>query len=146
MPLRPMTLADIEPALALWQHCAGLGLSAADNPCALKKFLERNPGLSFVAEEAGQVVGTILGGQDGRRGFFYHLAVAPEKRRQGLGERLVTAALAAMREQGIQKCHILVFQTNDEGRQFWQKVGWKLRPEIDLLSFDVEPSQGQCPC
>jgi ribosomal protein S18 acetylase RimI-like enzyme len=146
MSLRPMTLADIEPALVLWQRCAGLGLSAADSPCALKKFLERNSGLSFVAEEDGQIVGTILGGQDGRRGYFYHLAVSPERRRQGIGEGLVTEALAAMKAQGIQKCHIMVYRANEEGRQFWQKVGWKLRSEIDLLSFDVEPSQGQCPC
>jgi len=144
--LREFTTADYEDALALWQRCEGIGLSDADGPCAIRAFLERNPGLSFVAVAAGKLVGTSLCGHDGRRGYLYHLAVDPQCRREGLGKQLALASLAGLKTAGIQKCHIMVYHTNESGKAFWQSFGWKLRTEIELLSFDVEPQKVANPC
>lgn len=144
--LREFVAADYEAALALWKRCEGIGLSDADQPCAIKRFLEHNPGLSFVAIQKGLLVGTSLCGQDGRRGYLYHLAVDPERRRLGTGRQLALASLEALKAAGIQKCHIFVYRDNENGKAFWQSFGWKLRPEIELLSYDVEIPKIQSSC
>ena len=144
--IRKFRPEDHSAAMALWKRCEGMGLSDADSPCAIKKFLELNPGLSFVAEEDGVLIGTVLCGNDGRRGFLYHLAVDPSHRRQGLGRKLAETSLEALKAIGIQKCHIMVFQSNESGKAFWQSSGWVLRPEIALLSYSIEAGEGSSPC
>jgi ribosomal protein S18 acetylase RimI-like enzyme len=144
--LREFFVADYEAALDLWNRCEGIGLSDADQPCAIKRFLEHNPGLSFAAIVDGKLAGTSFCGQDGRRGYLYHLAVDPNSRRQGLGKLLAQASLNALKSAGIQKCHIFVYHNNENGKAFWQSFGWKLRPEIDLLSYDVEIEKVQSSC
>src|SRR5690242_11282684 len=101
-----ITLHIFEPqhypaARQLWQQTEGVGLSAADSEAAITMFLQRNPRLSLVALEAGQLVGTILIGHDGRRGLIHHLAVAQSARRQGIGARLVREGLAGLRRANI---------------------------------------------
>ena len=144
--LREFRATDYEDAFSLWNRCKGMGLSDADSPCAIRAFLERNPGMSFVLTIGEKLVGTVLCGHDSRRGYLYHLAVDPQYRRQGLGKQLALAALSALKAAGIHKCHIFVYRSNESGKAFWQSFGWKLRTEIDLLSYDIEPNEGQTPC
>src|SRR5690349_12036470 len=120
--IRAFRADDHAQALALWQATAGVGLSGADSFENVARFLVRNPGLSFVATEADVVVATILCGHDGRRGLIHHLAVASRCRRAGIGRALVSRALAALRREGIEKCHLLVFDENAEGRAFWKSI------------------------
>jgi putative acetyltransferase len=90
----------------------------------------------------GRVVGAILAGHDGRRGYIHHLAVHPGRRRQGLGRRLVECALSALRAAGIQKVHIFIFNTNAAGIAFWKSVGWTPREEIGVISRAIAPATG----
>src|SRR5262249_5210784 len=95
---RPMEEEDIPCALALWQGLSGIGLREADSPPALARYLQRNPGSSFVAVSAtGELVGVSLAGHDGRRGYLHHVAVAESFRKRGIGRRLVEACLAALK-------------------------------------------------
>ncbi len=135
MTLRPFRPEDVPAARALWQATPGVGLSAADEPAALESFLNRNPGTSFVTETNGQLTGTILVGQDGRRGLIHHLAVAADHRRSGIGRRLVAAGLAALHRAGIDKCHLMVFTDNAEGAAFWTGIGATRREELALYSL-----------
>jgi ribosomal protein S18 acetylase RimI-like enzyme len=125
----------IEDARALWRRSEGVGLSSADEPCALASFLSRNPGLSFVAERDGEVVGTVLCGHDGRRGLVHHLVVSVDRQRQGLGRQLLRRALSALRAAGIDKAHLLVFRSNANGLAFWRAVGAEERRSIALFSM-----------
>jgi ribosomal protein S18 acetylase RimI-like enzyme len=131
--LRTFEVADYAAARALWQCTPGVGLSAADEPAAIARFLARNPGLSQVALRDGQLVATLLCGHDGRRGLIHHLVVAPALRRQGLARRLVDTALAALATQGIDKCHLMVFRDNRPGQAFWAATAVE-RPELALYS------------
>ena len=79
-------MTDYTPVIALWELSDGVGLSSADSPEAIQFYLERNPGMSFVAKQDGMVVGAVLSGHDGRRGYIHHLAVHPDYRRQGIGQ------------------------------------------------------------
>lgn len=132
--IRPMIIQDYAAVLALWLACEGIGLSDADSPENINHYLERNPGHSLVAKVEDQIVGAALCGHDGRRGYIHHLAVHPKCRRQGIGQELVIHCLSALRQAGIQKCHLFVFGENRNGRTFWQDFGWTERTELVLMS------------
>jgi putative acetyltransferase len=129
-----MTPDDYERVHALWRSTEGMGLSDADSQEGIRAFLERNPGLSLLAWSQGRLIGTVLCGHDGRRGYLHHLAVIPEYRGQGLGKRLVEVCLARLAAAGIQKCHAFVHAGNKSGQAFWHKIGWQERLDLVLVS------------
>jgi putative acetyltransferase len=132
--LRDFALTDYDAVLALWRSCEGIGLSESDTREAIAVYLVRNPGLSLVAlNEGGVIVGAVLGGHDGRRGYLHHLAVAPPHRGRGLGRRLVDEALIRLRRLGIQKCNIFLFADNAAGRTFWLHEGWTAREDLVVM-------------
>lgn len=136
--LREMTMADYESVYAIWQASEGVGLSGADMPKRIADYLAHNPGTSFVAVDGARVVGAVLCGSDGRRGYLHHLAVLPAYRKSGVGRALVDRCMAGLREQGIEKCHIFVYDQNEAARQFWARIGWVERTELVLMSRDIE--------
>lgn len=94
--------------------------------------MERNPNTNFVAYEDGKIVGAILSGHDGRRGYIYHTVVLPEYRGQGLGSDLADAVVEAFRKEGITRVCLNVMETNDQGKKFWIGKGWERK---DFLGF-----------
>lgn len=132
--IREMTIEDYEQAYALWSATAGMGLSESDSKESIASFLERNPGHSFVCACNEELVGTVLCGHDGRRGYLYHVAVSEAHRNKGIGKQLIQAALRSLRSAGIVKCHLMVFTDNEAGNQFWEKCGWERRKDIYIYS------------
>lgn len=122
---------DFAAVRELWGGCEGVGLNDHDDSEAgICRYLARNPGTSFVADEAGRIVGAVLAGHDGRRGFIYHLAVRGELRGRGIGRALVEAALAALRAEGIAKAALVVFSSNAAGNGFWERMGFDRRNDL----------------
>lgn len=134
----PFTIEHYQSALEVWDQSEGVGLSNSDSAERIAFFLERNPGLSLLATKESEVIGTILAGHDGRRGFIHHLAVLPKFRRQGAGSLLANECLKKLKRIGILKCHILMFQDNEIGLRFWRNVGWTYRKDIGVLSKFIE--------
>ena len=132
--IKKMTIEHYDQVLAVWQVSEGVGLSDADSYEGIAGFLNRNPGLSFVACDGEQLVGVILCGHDGRRGYIHHLAVNRNHHRQGVGRLLVGHCLAALEQIGIGKCHIFVFRENETALAFWQGTGWTERVDLTILS------------
>lgn len=129
--IRTMTISDYDAVYALWLSCKGMGLNNLDDSQdGIARFLERNPNTCFVAETDGEVVGVIISGHDGRRGYIYHTAVNPEYRRKGIAKGLVTSALNALKEQGINKVALLVFERNETANTFWEKIGFTAREDV----------------
>lgn len=135
LSIRPFLASDYVAARRLWEKTEGMGLSASDEPDAVLAYLTRNPDLSLVAEDTNELVGTILVGHDGRRGYLNHLAVADAYRRSGLGRRLVDEGLAALKRAGISKCHLFAFETNRQGQAFWEAIGAQRRDDFAVFSF-----------
>jgi putative acetyltransferase len=129
----PMCPADLEEALLLWAATEGVGLNESDTPEQLCGYLERNPNLSVVARDDGKLVGAVLCGHDGRRGYLNHLAVLPEYRHRGLGRQLVARCLAALRDLQILKCNLFVYADNEPGKGFWNACGYATREDLRLL-------------
>lgn len=130
-----MTIDDYDAVIGLLKDMPGVVIRDADSREAVIRYLERNPGLSFVAVEGERVVGCIMSGHDGRRGYLQHLAVANGFRRQGIGKALVEKCLAGLEKEGILKSHIDVLAVNEAAALFWEKIGWKRRNDISRYSF-----------
>src|SRR3954469_8128749 len=122
---REFVMADYDAAIALWSGVEGVEICEGDAPEEMAAYLERNPGLSRVAEADGQIVGAALCGHDGRRGWIYHLAVAPTHRRQKIGQQLLDACLNGLRAAGLKRAIILVAGDNPAGHDFWLRNGWE---------------------
>ena len=135
---RPMQAADYPAALALWQNTPGMGLDPQmDSESAIADYLRKNPALSIIAADGQELIGTVLAGTDGRRGYLMHLAVRQEYRRRGIGKALVERSLAALAAAGINKAHVFVFQDNALGAAFWRGLGWQGRDDLLMLSLDL---------
>lgn len=131
MTIRQMTIEDYDAVYALWESCTGMGLNNLDDSReGIAKFLRRNPTTCFVAEDGGVLVGAILSGHDGRRGHISHAAVAPDRRRQGIGKALIDTALDALKAEGIAKVNFVVFARNGDGNAFWEHLGFKAREDL----------------
>ena len=135
--IRKMQIADYEQALALWERTPGMGISAADEKDEIQKFLKKNSSLCYAAFAEDVLVGTILCGEDGRRGYLYHLAVDVNYQKSGIGKSLVQKSLQALQELGIQKCHLFVIADNTSGISFWEHTGWEVRNDIEVMSIDL---------
>jgi ribosomal protein S18 acetylase RimI-like enzyme len=118
---------DWQAVHALWARSGpGVQFSRSDEPAEIVKKLRRDPDLFLVAEEGGQVVGAVMGGYDGRRGLVYHLAVAPEVRRLGIGKALMAEVEFRLRQKGCLKSYLLVTKDNAEVLAFYRELGWEV--------------------
>lgn len=133
--IRPMSIADYDPVIELMKKTPGLTLRDADSRDNTARYLERNPDLSFVAIVDSALVGCIMAGHDGRRGYLQHLLVLPGYRRQGIATSLVQRCIAGLEAAGIHKSHIDVLKTNVSGASYWTNRGWQLRTDILRYSY-----------
>ena len=131
MTIRVMTIEDYDAVYKLWISTPGMGLNTTDDSReGIAKYLRRNPSTSFVAQEDGKIVGVLLAGHDGRRGFIHHTAVLPEYRNRGIARTLAESALDALEKEGIHKVALVVFERNEDGNAFWEKVGFTAREDL----------------
>lgn len=132
--IRPLKSDDYDAANALWRASAGIVIRADETREAFVRFLDRNPGLSLGAFVQGKLVGAVMVGHDGRRGYLYHFAVEPTYRRSGIGRQLVEAILRNLSEAGIDRLHAFVATNNHEAKLFWKSLGWNERPDLAVFS------------
>lgn len=138
MIIRLMRTSDYKELYALWLKIDGIGMrSLDDSPEGISKFLIRNPSTCFVAEENEKLIGAILCGHDGRRGYIYHAAVLQCYKGKGTGKALVESALKALRAQGINKAALVAFKTNETGNAFWKAVGFGARNDLVYRDFNL---------
>lgn len=143
--LRPLLIADYDAVYALWQQTEGMGLGDSDTREAIAAFLERNPGLSTVAcDTTGRIIGAVLCGHDGRRGYLHHLAVERAQRKNGIGRALVTTCLDALVALKIHKCNLFLLASNTAGRTFWLHQNWTPREDIIVVQKDLTPGHRSC--
>ena len=129
--IRVMNPSDYDGVYDLWLHTPGMGLNTTDDSReGIEQYLRRNPSTCFVAEAEGRIIGVILSGHDGRRGYIYHTAVLSDYRGRGIGRQLVDRAMAALEAEGIHKAALVAFQTNEIGNGFWESIGFSQREDL----------------
>jgi ribosomal protein S18 acetylase RimI-like enzyme len=124
MIIREFKPSDYKAAVELWSSTEGVELAEGDSEESILKYLARNPGLSKVAIREGNLIGAVLCGHDGRRGFIYHLAVKSDERGYGVGKRIVQKCLEDLKTEKIERVLILVDRKNNNGLRFWTSCDW----------------------
>jgi ribosomal protein S18 acetylase RimI-like enzyme len=134
--IQPMTPDDHADFAAMMLRTPGVVLRTADGYAPTQRYLERNPGLSFVARPAERngIVGCAMAGHDGRRGYLQHVMVDPDYRHLGLARAMVERCLAALLEAGIEKVHLDTLADNHEAHRFWRHLGWADRRD-EIVKF-----------
>jgi ribosomal protein S18 acetylase RimI-like enzyme len=132
----PMVPEDYDDVRALWMTIRGFGIRALDDSREdIERFILRNPTTSVVARDGDRIVGSILCGSDGRQGALYHVCVAKDYRRRGIGTQMVAFCMHQLRYMGINKVSLIAFTRNDAGNAFWNKIGWKKRDDVNYYDF-----------
>ena len=117
---------DYSQVKNLWASMEkGVSLGRSDTSEEIQKKLMRDPDLFLVAEEDGQIIGTIIGGFDGRRGLIYHLAVAAAFRRRGIGSLLMDEVESRLHSKGCIRCYLMVTADNPDGMRYYERRGWE---------------------
>ena len=138
MTVRTMTIEDFDQVHALWMTISGFAIRSIDDSReGVERFLRRNPTTSVVAEEDGKIVGSILGGHDGRRGCLYHVCVHKDYRMRGIGKAMVVYAMNALKAEEISKVSLIAFTRNDIGNAFWNRIGWTRRLDLNYYDFTL---------
>lgn len=133
-----MTIKDYEGLHKLWLGIKGFGIRSVDDSYeGVERFLRRNPGISVVAEDNGEIVGGILCGHDGRRGCLYHVCVREDHRRMGIGKDMVVHCMNALKDEQINKVSLIAFTKNDVGNTFWKTIGWTQREDLNYYEFTL---------
>jgi len=117
---------DFSQVMSLWESIEkGVHTGRSDTPDEIQKKLARDPDLFLVAEDDGQIIGSVIGGYDGRRGLIYHLAVHASFRGRGIGSRLMDELESRLRVKGCIRCYLLVTTDNEEAMRYYEKRGWE---------------------
>jgi len=114
--------ADYQAIYDLWENAgSGIHLRRSDEPEEIAKKMQRDPDLFLVAEINGSIVGSVMGGFDGRRGMMYHMAVAQPYRHRGIGTALMEMLELRLKEKGCIRYYLLVAKDNIEAVRFYQE-------------------------
>ena len=136
--IRKMTIDDYDGLYALWMTIKGFGIRSVDDSReGVEIFLKRNPDTSVVAVADGQMVGGIVGGNDGRRGCLYHVWVREGYGRLGIGKAMVLYCMNALEAEKINKVSLIAFTKNDVGNAFWNTIGWTKRMDLNYYDFTL---------
>lgn len=143
--IRPIRYPDdLAAVFLLWQASSpGVHMGFSDTPAEIARKLERDPDLFLVAEMEGRLVGTVIGGFDGRRGLVYHLAVDPQVRQLGIGSFLMKEVELRLHQKGCYKAYLLVVQDNPQAVDFYTRRGWDIM-DVTIMGKELDPGES-CP-
>jgi ribosomal protein S18 acetylase RimI-like enzyme len=130
---------DYDAVIQFWESIEkGMRIGASDAAAEIQKKIQRDPDLFLIAESDNEIVGTVIGGFDGRRGMIYHMAVAASVRGQGIGSRLMSEVEARLRAKGCLKCYLVVLRDNVEAMKFYEQIGWEAMDRDVLYGKEFE--------
>nr|MDA3808986.1 N-acetyltransferase [Spirochaetaceae bacterium] len=137
--INTMTISDYDEVYGLWTKTSGIGLrSLDDSKEGIDKFLKRNPETNFVYRINDDIVGVILCGHDGRRGYIYHAAVDSSFRNQGIGKQLLDSVISSLEKEGIKKVALVAYIKNTVGNEFWKSSGFVNREDLTYRDKSID--------
>jgi ribosomal protein S18 acetylase RimI-like enzyme len=129
---------DYAAVRALWEGMEkGVHVGRSDSLAEIEKKASHDPDLFLVAEADNAIIGSVIGGYDGRRGLIYHLAVNADFRNQGIASRLMDEVEFRLRAKGCLKCYLLVLNDNDEAARYYEKRGWGEMKTVRLFGKEL---------
>lgn len=138
MEIKLLTIEDYDKVYQLWTNTKGMGMRSLDDSFeGIEKFLRRNPTTNYIAKVDNKIIGVILCGHDGRRGYIYHTVINREYREKRIGSELVNTVLAALKKEKINKVALVVFDSNDLGNKFWKSLGFDKRDDLIYRNLSI---------
>ncbi|MCJ8311908.1 MAG: GNAT family N-acetyltransferase [Saccharospirillaceae bacterium] len=134
--IREMNIDDHSLIIELFKLTPGVTIRDSDSIENTKNYLKRNPHLNFVKIIDNKIVGCVMCGHDGRRGYLQYLLILPKFRKHGIGESLFKSCIDSLQKIGILKTHIFVFKQNSLANTFWKNKGWILRDDLNMYSLN----------
>jgi len=132
MIVEKLKIDEYEEVYLLWSEANGITLRLVDDSRdGIDRFLKRNPNNSYICRLEGKIIGCILCGHDGRKGFIYHTVVKEDQRGKGIGKLLVEQAVNSLKEEQITKIGVLVNFDNKQGHDFWVSLGFEFFNDLD---------------
>lgn len=136
-----MTIDDYYNVYQLWTNTEGMGMRNLDDSFeGIERLLKRNPTTNYIARVENKIIGVILCGHDGRRGYIYHTAVKTDYRDNGIGKKLVNTVIEALNKEEINKVALVVFDSNDLGNKFWQSLSFHKRDDLIYRNLSINES------
>ncbi len=137
--IEKMRIVDFEEIHQIWSNSNGVTLRAIDDSKeGIEKFLRRNPNNSFICRIEGEIIGGILSGHDGRKGFIYHTVVNEKYRERGIGKKLVERVIHSLKEENITKIGVLVNSDNLSGNVFWESLGFEYFNDLNYRILPID--------
>lgn len=134
-----MNIYDYDEMFELWSNTEGMGLrSLDDSKEGISKFINRNPNTNFICRIDNKLVGAIMCGNDGRRGYIYHAVVHKDFQRQNIGTLLVEKVIEALDREGIKKVALVVYSNNLNGNEFWKSLGFIDRSDLVYRNLSID--------
>lgn len=133
MRIRAFTIEDYADAAAIWDATDGMSTPGIEE---VERKLERDPDLFVVAEDGDHLVGVAIGTHDGWRGYVFRLAVAPDRRSEGIGSALVADLERRFASKGVHRLRILVHRSNPAARGFWAALDYEAIDDVMMFAKD----------
>lgn len=146
MEIRTFTMQYYPAVYELWKQ-VGLSLGSSDNPAQIERFAQMNRDFFLIGVQTdftntqnenslqNLLIGVVMGAYDGRRGYVHHLAIDPRFQRHGYASQLLTELMHRFQANQVEKIHLFVEKTNAGVIAFYQKLGWFLRDDLEMMSI-----------
>jgi len=132
--IRKLVVDDTDAVVSLWAEAFPHDPARNEPRAMIARKIARDPDLFWVAEDGGVVIGAVIAGYDGVRGWLYHLAVVPARRGEGVAKALLNHAVAELRALGCPKVNLQVRGNNAGVVAFYGGLGWV---EDDTRAFGL---------
>ena len=132
MKIREFKIEDYLTVRALWQT-SGLELRPGDDLEDIRLKLQRDPDLFLIAEQDEEIIGSVIGGWDGRRGWIYHLAVRPDHQRKGIGTKLIEELERRLFAKGAKKVNAQIHKWNNQSSEFFKAIGYDAQSDLVMI-------------
>lgn len=134
MIIERFSMKFYKEVIELWRK-TGISVGSTDTKEELKRMVERNPHLFLIGKKDEKVIGAVMGGFDGRRGYVHHLAVHPNYQKKGYGKMIIDELMKRFRKMRVHKVHLFIEKYNKEVVKFYQNLGWDIRDDLIMMSY-----------
>ncbi|MFX1494463.1 MAG: GNAT family N-acetyltransferase [Promethearchaeota archaeon] len=134
MKIENFSLQFYEDVVDIWKK-TGISITSSDTKDQLIVMLDRNPDLCLIAKIDEKVIGVVMGGFDGRRGYVHHLAIHPEYQKRGYGKLIMDELIERLKKKRVHKIHLFIEKHNEDVIAFYKKLGWEIRKDLVMMSF-----------
>ncbi|MFX1379813.1 MAG: GNAT family N-acetyltransferase [Promethearchaeota archaeon] len=134
MKIEEFSMESYDEIIALWRK-TGINVGSTDTKEEIERMLKRNPQLFLIGKINQKLIGVVMGGFDGRRGYVHHLAIDPDYQKMGYGKMIIDELDVRFRKMGVHKVHLFIEKYNKEVVQFYLNLDWEIRDDLIMMSY-----------